>query len=507
MDLKYYCQEIEKRLRENRFVSSCAVRFWKDENGKSYLAAYVVPTEKDGWTDLTGQWKHAWDMAYRKPCPSPDRTFKLYCWNSSYTLQPIPVEEMHEWANATAERILDLHPSKVLEIGCGPGLLIFLLAPRCSFYYATDFSQVALEELEQTLAEENITNVSLFHKEAKDLSQLQEIYPDVVVLNSVVQYFPSIDHLMDVLKAVIKLMPSDGKIFVGDVRSLPLLRVFHSSVAIYQASADMSAQDLQRRIKQRLAQEQELCIDPNFFYSLEQCLPQISSVDIQLKRGYSLNEMTRFRYDVILHLGEKKQARRIPWFDWKRENFTLDKLQHMLENNVYNAFGVTRIPNVRVQADVVSTKLLEQSNSFLQYDLKKIRENQKNLGIEPEEIWQISQRLSYIPSITWSRTSDDGSFDATFIKNTPWLKSEVKDILIHEFQESREQSQDLAKYANTPLVGRRNYQLLRCLRECLRDFQESLPIYLILMEKLPFLQNGLDYEALPEPNLDQTIIA
>ena len=41
---------------------------------------------------------------------------------------------------ATVARILALRPRRVLEIGCGTGLLLFRLAPACGRYVATDFS-------------------------------------------------------------------------------------------------------------------------------------------------------------------------------------------------------------------------------------------------------------------------------------------------------------------------------------------------------------------------------
>jgi len=57
-----------------------------------------------------------------------------------------------------------------------------------------------------------------------------------VIINSVVQYFPSVEYLVKVLEQTIKQVRPEGSIFIGDVRSLPLLRAFHTSVQLYQAS-------------------------------------------------------------------------------------------------------------------------------------------------------------------------------------------------------------------------------------------------------------------------------
>jgi hypothetical protein len=67
-----------------------------------------------------------------------------------------------------------------------------------------------------------------------------------------------------------------GSIFIGDVRSLPLLEIFHTSVQLYQADDSLSINDLRQRIQQRITQEQELVIDPAFFIALKQHLPRIA---------------------------------------------------------------------------------------------------------------------------------------------------------------------------------------------------------------------------------------
>ena len=72
-------------------------------------------------------------------------------WNSSYTGDPIPVEEMFEWRAATVDRIMALRPKRVLDIGAGSGLLLSQIAPHCERYVATDMSAVAIDNLAGSL--------------------------------------------------------------------------------------------------------------------------------------------------------------------------------------------------------------------------------------------------------------------------------------------------------------------------------------------------------------------
>src|SRR6185369_11787289 len=154
-------------------------------------------------------------------------------WNSSYTGEPIPAEEMREWADDAVERILSLEPKRALEIGCGTGLLLFKLAPYCESYVGTDFSPAALSYVRQHLA--NDDKVVLLERRADDFRDIEPNSFDAVILNSVVQYFPSVVYLLRVLEGAVRATCSEGSVFVGDVRSLPLLEAFHTSVELAKA--------------------------------------------------------------------------------------------------------------------------------------------------------------------------------------------------------------------------------------------------------------------------------
>ena len=70
---------------------------------------------------------------------------------------------------------------------------------------------------------------------ADDFTGIPEGWFDLVVINSVVQYFPGVDYLLRVLDGATAALAPGGTLFVGDVRSLPLLEAFHASVELAQA--------------------------------------------------------------------------------------------------------------------------------------------------------------------------------------------------------------------------------------------------------------------------------
>jgi len=308
--------DIEAAIDHYPAVRETVVIVRQDQSGDKRLVAYVVPkphpleskqqmlvTESN--TEQTLQWQKIWNEAYRQTNTNQDATFNISGINESYTGLPVSDAQMREWVDHTVERILSLRPKRVLEIGCGTGLLLFRIAPHCSHYFGTDISAEAVSYIEQQLSRNapDWSQVKLATRAADAFEEVETAAFDVVIINSVIQYFPSIDYLVRILEAAVKVVKPGGCIFVGDVRSLPLLQAFHTSVQLSQALCSLPKAQLQQRVQERMMQDKELVIDPAFFTALKQHLPQINQLQIQLKRGRYHNEFTRFRYDVILHVG------------------------------------------------------------------------------------------------------------------------------------------------------------------------------------------------------------
>ena len=133
-----------------------------------------------------------------------------------------------------------------------------------------------------------------------------------MILNSVAQYLPSIEYLACVLEGAYPLVRPGGSIFVGDVRSLPLIEAFHVSVQLAKATDSVALEQLRERVRQNVEREKELVIAPAFFTAFGHhacCGP----AQVQLKRGRRHNELTRFRYDVVIPVGlDSRPPRDVP---------------------------------------------------------------------------------------------------------------------------------------------------------------------------------------------------
>jgi len=428
--------EIESILRRHPAVQEAAIVLRQDAPGQERLVAYVVPDfegaasapaleEEDARRERLDDWRQVHDdEVFNLTSADADPTFNIGGWNSSATGEPIPAEEMREWVDGTVERILALQPRRVLEIGCGTGLLLFRVAPHCESYLGTDFSAAALDHVRRVTAEggRSLSGVSLLQREADDFGGLDDGRFDLVILNSVVQYFPGLAYLEEVLAGALRRLRAGGTLFLGDLRSLTLARAFNLSLALQRAPATLTLRQIEPLVEKRSFQEEELLIDPALFSHLRRRHEAIDRIEIQLRRGRHHNELTRYRYDAILRSGRPaaKSARAgtpVPpaAVDWRGSGLTLDALRRRLAEESPAALRVTGVPNARLHREALALERLERARP--RETVGELRAGLDRLppgGVDPEAIWALGRELSYAVEIAWSLAARDGRYDALF---------------------------------------------------------------------------------------------
>ena len=509
-------------------VSDTAVVAWEDASGNKKLAAYVVPNFQDQsdnfqesnselQTEQLSEWKAVFDDLYEKYSPDQELKFNIEGWESSYTRTPMPPSEVAEWIDQTVERINSLNPSRVLELGCGSGLTLFRVAPHCTHYYATDLSTDALGVLQHQL---DLVGQDLpVTPQQRGADNFDGIKPDSfdsLLVVSVLQYFPSFEYLLRVFEGAVNTVKPGGFIYLADVRSLPLLELFHSSVQLYQAPSNLPIEELQQRIEKQLLYEKQMVVDPAFFDALKQHLPKISHVEIKLQRGHYYNELTKFRYDVILHIRQKEvnPQPEILWLDWKDKDLTISSVLNLFLENQVDILGITRVPNARIYNDFKALQLLKNPPEGIETvgQIQEIINSISEGGVDPEEFWKLEEDLPLEVHITWSTSGENNCYDVILRKCDTDTSETCRKMLL-SFPKQTLNSKNLSNYVHKPL----NQKILHGLESKLRSFlEEKLPSYMVpstftTLNTLPLTPTGkLDRKALPadgELNRDNEYVA
>ena len=496
--------EIEALLVKHPKIQQAVVVIAGEDAIDKRLLAYIVPTPTDNdledkiQTEQVELWQQVFSDSYsQQQAPTDDPTLNLAGWNDSYTGKPIPQAAMQEWRDTKVDQILELEAQRIWEIGCGTGMLLFKIALRCQHYLGTDFSPEALQYIEQHLKRQSLNDrVTLKASAAHQFDGIETGAYDLAILNSVIQYFPSLDYFLLVLEGAVKAVTTQGAIFIGDVRNLHLLEAFHTAVEFYRAPDELSIKDLRQQIQKSIRTEGELLIDPDFFIALKQRIPRISRVQIQLQRGYAATEMSRFRYDVVLHLDCTDTPVAEPqWLDWQSEQLNLETIERILTTQQPELLSIKDIPNDRLTSEMALLEKIAQLDGTVT-DLKAVVAQAKS-GIEPEAFRTLVRDLPYTAFIQYSPTGFS-HYNVVFQRNIPGQ------VTLPRFTQGEnlrlKQGQD---YANQPLQYRTPLVDSALLAEW-RDFLEkNLPEYMIpnhftVLEQLPLTPNGkVDRKALP----------
>ncbi|MCP4178736.1 MAG: amino acid adenylation domain-containing protein, partial [bacterium] len=498
--------EIESNLLKIEYLSDSLVRIVEDENGNKSLCAYYIVNsndvkDKEIEDQNVENWQGVFDNNYYTDDFLLNPQFVFNGWNSSYTGNIIDTLEMKEWVINTVDRIKLLEPQSVYEIGFGSGLLLYRIAPSTDSYLGIDFSEQAVSNVSKVI--DSIDHIKsktkVYTCEADNFIYIQPYSVDTVVINSVAQYFPSIEYFNDIIEKSIECVKENGAIFIGDLRNYNLIETFHTSINLFQINEETSVSQLRKNISNSIDNDNELLISPEFFYYLQSKNKRISHIEIKYKKGHAINELTNYRYDVVLHIEKEISVENSIEMDWNELENGLSDIKSILDKHKPDQLYITNIVNSRIERDCLKEQLIKEGNVSIVKDIFNISEKSIKHGLDYIQFEDLGKH-DYFLDILWAGSNNESLYNVVFIKNN-LLSTKYKNIVAPRKLKVAI-DQDMTCYANKPIQVESRYkynnEIKRLLKENLPEYM--IPSYFIKMDSFPLTLNGkIDIKALPEP--------
>jgi len=405
-------REVEDIIAAVPHVSQVKVVSERGADDKDRLIAEIITSDHEDDTSVRDNWRQLYDSLYEAELAKYPVDLNASGWVDTINGSPIPIDQMRSWRDDTVNKIAALRPNRVIELGCGTGMLLHALAPKVEEYIGVDFSPVAVEYLRDSLVQTDYGAAVTVHLlDITDAIDLVDDRFDVVILNSVVQYFPSIGYLSSLLKRLVLQLRAGSVIFIGDVRNLDSLRTFHTLVEGVRNSEAGNDRSLTDRVQDSMRRETELVISPDYFLGMRRLGAVSIQSELVAKYTVDFNEMALFRFDALLRVysdsGGSHHTEPVRHMTWAAAEWTLqDLIERVAESNI--PLLVTRVPDRRflaalqLLAHVVAdpAELIdpdaEELRAALNLDLLHAETNRIGWQFEAAPVPGISGRLNLV---------------------------------------------------------------------------------------------------------------
>jgi hypothetical protein len=257
----------------------------------------------------------------------------------------------------------------------------------------------------------------------------------------------------------------------------------------------MRVGEMREKIEERMNEERELVVSERFFEEMKREEIEIGEVEIKVKGGRRENELTKYRYDVIVRKGREEERAGGKEVEWEAEQMSVEKLSEMLREGREERIKVKGIINRRVEREL---RLVEEvKRARVEEKVEEIWERiseEEGRGEEVERMVQVGEEEGYRVEVRWG----DGAKEM----EVEYRRGERKWKNVEERreEEKKEGREDIRRYGNEPLKGIYRRELSKELREYVQERVPEImvPSEIVVMDGLPKTATGkIDRKALP----------
>jgi natural product biosynthesis luciferase-like monooxygenase protein/amino acid adenylation domain-containing protein len=233
-------------------------------------------------------WEHIFNKLYDST--TLDEKNNWSGWSEYFSNTKIPDGIMTEWLKDTVKKLHHYPLGAVLDIGCGTGNIYNAVKQDSLYYCGIDFSKSII----QSLTEKNTRAQAEFHSLAAiDIDQLSPQLFDTVIINSIVQYFPNSHYFNAVLtKALDRLNPAGGHLFIGDIRHTDWQHHLYQESAATQKIPTQDIADI----------DAELLLRPQDVLNLLSQHSSKMTCLLEPKCFTTPHALSKYRYDISLYV-------------------------------------------------------------------------------------------------------------------------------------------------------------------------------------------------------------
>src|SRR5467141_2473337 len=150
-------------------------------------------------------------------------------------------------------------------------------------------------------------------------------------------------------------------------------------------------------------------------------LPRVVGLSVRPKQGAYTNEMTSFRYDVVLNVGDAAPSPppvQVRWYDWLADGLDLTAVRGLLGDPGEKAIGVAGIANARTAAAVDAYRAIaDPAGPPTARDVLAAARASAALAVTTDDLAACTGNGAYRPRLSWLSGRPDGSIDAVWIRD------------------------------------------------------------------------------------------
>ncbi|KAF4947796.1 hypothetical protein FGADI_10129 [Fusarium gaditjirri] len=502
--------EVEAAMLSHGSVRDAAVVIQKDDDEKADLVGFVVidhdhslegdanDNQVEGWQDHFETEMYA-DIGDIDPS-TIGKDFKG--WTSMYDGSEIHKAEMQEWLDDTIKTLRDGQaPGHVLEVGTGSGMILFNLGDGLQSYGGLEPSKSAAAFTNSVIKSiPSLAGKAEVHVgTAQDISQLSHLHPDLVVINSVAQYFPSPEYLAQVADTLVHL-PGVKRLFFGDMRTNATNKHFLAARAVRELGDSATKNAVRQKMAELEEREEELLVEPAFFTTLQDRFPDlVHHVEILPKNMHATNELSAYRYAAMVHIRDHDSVpvhtiENGAWVDFGASRMDRTSLLHFLRRSRGSA--TVAIRNIPFAKTVFERQIFEtlEAEHESKVDgaawIEAVRSDvESRASLSVADLHQLARESGFRLEVSAARQwSQSGALDAVF-HHLP-SPSDTRRTLIKFPTDNRLRSS--ATLANRPLQGLQRRRAALQVRERLQSLLPSymIPSTIMVLDQMPLNPNG-----------------